>query len=161
MFFVVSVLQPCVHIKDSEGVSVSTQSQFSAIYFCFKMSDTRKKILIVDDSSLITERLVELLNKETSVASIAVAKNYDDALQLLTEKKTDIVFLDIHLPGKNGIELLKFIIPTYPEIKVVMLSNESNEYYKKLCLTNGALYFIDKSNEFELISGTIALLNNN
>jgi len=123
------------------------------------MKNTRKTILIVDDSSLVVERLIELLEKEESVASIEVAKDYEHAIQILAEKKSDVVFLDIHLPGKNGIDLLKFISPTYPNVKVVMLSNESNPYYRKLCITNGASFFIDKSKEFELIPQILTSLN--
>lgn len=122
------------------------------------MSNTRKTILIVDDSSLIVERLIELLGKEETVDSISVAADYDHAIALIAEKKPDIAFLDIHLPGKSGIDLLKFIAPAYPGVKVVMLSNESNEHYRKLCIKNGALYFIDKSKEFESIPTLLASL---
>src|SRR2546426_2085775 len=111
------------------------------------MEKTKKTILIVDDSQLIAERLVIMLKELTIVGSIAKASNYTEAVELLIVANPDVVFLDIHLPGRNGIELLKFIKNNYPLKKVIMLTNESGDYYRNLCAKAGAAYFIDKSKE--------------
>ena len=70
----------------------------------------RKVLLIVDNSSLIIERLINILSEVKTIKKILAATNYAEAVNMLGENKTDIVLLDIQLPGKNGIELLKFII---------------------------------------------------
>ena len=123
------------------------------------MKAQEQSILIVDDSSLIIVRLLAMLNGLTSVKSITTASNYREAVATLSETKVDIAILDIHLTGKNGIELLKFIVKNYPQIKVVMLSNVGNEKYRELCRKEGAMYFIDKSKEFELVPGILTGIN--
>ena len=123
------------------------------------MNTNDQTILIVDDSALIIERLLAMLKGLTSVKDITTASNYKEAVVALAELMVDIAILDIHLTGKNGIELLKFIVKNYPHIKVVMLSNADNEKYRQLCKTEGALYFIDKSKEFELVPEILVGLN--
>ena len=83
--------------------------------------------------------------------NIVTATGYKEAVDILGKKKVDIVLLDIHLPELNGIELLKYIVKEYPDIKVVMCSNLANDYYKRLCKKIGAASFIDKSKDFERI----------
>ncbi len=117
-----------------------------------------KVLLIVDDSSLIIERLINILGEVKMVQKVLVATNYTGAINVLSENKTDIVLLDIQMPGKNGIELLKFIVKNYPDIKVVMLTNLVSDYYQKLCKKTGAVHFMDKSKEFDLIPGIVAAL---
>src|SRR5260221_14290063 len=102
----------------------------------------KKTILIVDDSPLIIERLTELLQELDYVAVTLNAGNYEQAIKMLAKENIDIVFLDIQLPGKNGIAVLKFIKENYPQIKAIMLSNQATSYYRSLCKKEGALYFI-------------------
>ena len=97
------------------------------------MMIVKKKILIVDDSSLIVEKLSEILRDVDSIEVVSKAASYSEAVELLAANPTDIAFLDIKLPGKNGIELLKFIKANYPGIKVIMLTNQVSEHYRKLC----------------------------
>ncbi|HMC98712.1 MAG TPA: response regulator [Ferruginibacter sp.] len=123
------------------------------------MKTNGQAILIVDDSALIIERLLAMLHGLGSVNSIATASNYRDAVAALSKQEIDIAILDIHLTGKNGIDLLKFIVKNYPEIKVVMLSNAGNHKYRELCEKEGALYFVDKSKEFELVPDILSKLN--
>jgi DNA-binding NarL/FixJ family response regulator len=112
---------------------------------------SRATLLIVDDSLLIIERLIDSLKDHKTVKNIFTAFNYSEAVKMLGEIKTDIVLLDIQLSGKNGIDLLKFIGKEYPDIKVIMCSNLTSDYYVKLCKKLGAKQFIDKSKDFELI----------
>ena len=125
------------------------------------MSDTRnlkKTVLIVDNSFLIIDRLIGMLKEAASVEIIFTATNFNEAVDILKINKTDIVLLDIQLPGENGIELLKYIMKTYSGIKVVMLSNQVSKYYQQLCKKEGAVNFIDKSKDFDLIPEIVAAL---
>ncbi|MEP7163421.1 MAG: response regulator [Ferruginibacter sp.] len=115
-----------------------------------------KTLLIVDDSLLIIERLVDVMKDHESVKKVLIATGYNEAVEMLSKIEADIVLLDIQLAGKNGIDLLKFIVKEYPEIKVIMCSNLSTDYYIKLCKKIGARYFVDKSKDFELIPGILA-----
>lgn len=119
------------------------------------MKKPRQVILLVDDSPLITERVIDMLRILPGVKSILTASNYQEAVALLAEKTTTTVLLDIQLQGKSGLELLKFIVKNYPSVKTMMLTNLTSEYYKRLCKKMGALHFIDKSKEFDLIPGIL------
>ena len=120
------------------------------------MEPGRKTILIVDDSPIIVQHLTDMLNELGNPGFIKNAGNYADAVQLINESNPSILLLDINLPDKSGIDVLRISKEKNPEAKVIMITNQANEHYKKLCLKLGADYFIDKSKEFEKIAGIIA-----
>ncbi len=120
------------------------------------LSQTNKiKVLVVDDAVLITKRLAETLGEVEEVSEIYVAHDFDSALHYIATEKPNIILLDIHLPGKNGLELLELVRNDYKDIKVVMVTNKASQYYRDLCLHLGCHYFIDKSKEFEKIPSII------
>ena len=114
-----------------------------------------KILLIVDNSLFIVERILDILKEVKSVEKIFTATNYNEAVGILEERNTNIVLLDIQLPEKNGIALLKYIVLHFPETKVIVLSNLVSGYYQKLCKDSGSAYFIDKSKNFDLIPDLI------
>jgi DNA-binding NarL/FixJ family response regulator len=105
-------------------------------------------VLVVDDSVMFRQRVISLFN-DRNLHPVLQARNYEEALHWLLKTKVDLALLDISMPGKNGIELLKLIQRTYPATKVWMISNHADEHYKKFCLSSGADYFFDKSLDFE------------
>lgn len=123
------------------------------------MKYKKNKILIVDDSSLITERLILILKEHNNVGSINHSVSYTEALDLLTRLQFDIIFLDINLPDTSGIKLLTPLKTKSPETVVIMFTNQGSQYYKNLCKSKGADYFIDKSKDIERISEIISSLN--
>lgn len=112
-------------------------------------------LLIVDDNVNFISRMIGLLEKIVSASEIGVANNYNEAISFLEDVVPDIVLLDINMPGKNGMELLKMIRKKYKQTQVIMLTNHTEEYYKKQCLELGANKFLDKSNDFLLVPGII------
>jgi DNA-binding NarL/FixJ family response regulator len=122
------------------------------------MSDSdkaSKTLFVIDSSFFITERLVDMLKDVKGIKKIVTATNYDTALEVLKSEKTDVVLLDIQLPDKNGIDLLKHIVHHFPKTRVIVLSNLVSDYYQKLCKAEGAFYFIDKSKDFDKIPEVI------
>lgn len=119
----------------------------------------KKTVLIVDDFPLIIDRLLVLLTHLDNIESVISAGDFGQAISLLIEFKPEISILDIHLPDKSGIELLRHIKKSQPNTIVIMLTNETGEYYRKLCQSLGADYFIDKSNEFDQVPLIISTMN--
>ncbi len=117
-------------------------------------------ILIVDDNMNFVDRMISLLEDTDSIGYISVASNFDEARQLLVSENPDVVLLDINLPGKSGIELLKLIRYNNSKCKVVMITNHADNYYKQQCHELGANHFLDKSNDFCLVPGIIKQLAN-
>lgn len=112
-------------------------------------------ILLVDDSITILTRMREILSEIRCVNNIDIATNGIEALEFLVFHQPELILLDINMPHKNGIELLREVKQLYPKLKVMMVTNQSVDYYKPICMEFGAEYFIDKSTEFEMIPDII------
>jgi two-component system, chemotaxis family, chemotaxis protein CheY len=122
------------------------------------MNKERQNILIVDDSRIFTKRLSTLLKESGSEDEINTVENYEDALQSLAAYKPDLVFLDIHLHNKSGIDLLRVIRLSQWNCKVIMLTNETKKAYRQQCERLGSSGFLDKSNDFESIPELVKML---
>lgn len=86
---------------------------------------------------------VSSINTIESVGTVLQAK------ELLGKKAMDVVILDINLPDGNGLQLLEWIKKNYPAITVIMLTNNSDSFFREIAKKSGAEYFLDKSMEFE------------
>lgn len=116
-------------------------------------------ILIVDDNNKYIERLISLLNEAGNESQVFVANDYNKGVEILANEKPDIVLLDVNLPGKSGIEILRHIREEAWKCKVIMATNHACKSYRNLCLEAGADRFLDKSKDFEKIPAVIAGLN--
>jgi DNA-binding NarL/FixJ family response regulator len=112
-------------------------------------------ILIVDDNKFFIERMIGLLDEAEGIGYINVAYDYDEAYNCLARERPDLVLLDINLPGKNGIDLLREIKASGIKCSVIMLSNHDNECYRQQCMQLGAEHFLDKSNDFGMVPSLI------
>lgn len=81
------------------------------------------KVLIVDDERLARKELINLLNAYPEVVEISEATGVKEAVEFLDKNKVDILFLDIHMPGKDGFELLEEITIT-PKVIFVTAFDE-------------------------------------
>jgi DNA-binding NarL/FixJ family response regulator len=127
---------------------------FNIYLFC-PMRNEKKIVLIVDDSILILERMIPMLEEIATVQFVIHAGSYKEAIELLKGVTPDVALLDVQLPDKSGIELLRTIKSMYQEVAVYMISNHANEYYRKICKILGADHFFDKSKDFYLIPEAI------
>jgi DNA-binding NarL/FixJ family response regulator len=117
------------------------------------------KIVTVDDSPIVAERLQSMLSEVENVEFLGNARNIASALALIDQTKPDVVLLDIHLeedmPDANGIDLLISLRKKYPIMKIMMLTNLTGFHYRNRCIAFGVDYFFDKSNDFDKIPGTL------
>ena len=118
------------------------------------MKTQKLSILLVDDNIHFIRRMISILKEVDDVSYIHTAHHSEEAMSLL-DKMPDLVFLDIAMPGKNGMDLLKRIKDSGKSCEVIMLSNSAGEYYREQCRKLGALHFLDKTNEFELVPSVI------
>jgi len=116
------------------------------------------KLLIVDDSKIVCERLQQMLIPITDVEIVGQAHNAEDAIKSISELKPEVVILDIRLPGKNGIDVLKDIRVKKLPLRVIVLTNYPYPQYRKKCEELEADYFFDKVAEIEMIPKVIAEL---
>ena len=80
--------------------------------------------IIIEDSRLARIELKELLKAFPSIHIVGEAENADKALALIESQKPDLIFLDIHLPGKNGFEILQEL----ESVPYVIFTTAFNEY---------------------------------
>jgi len=109
------------------------------------------KVLLIDDSELIGSKVLDLLSKISAVELLDQAKSVKEGLRACEEAKPDIVFLDINLPDGSGIGLLKEIKKRQPHIRVIMLTNSADSFYRLKCAELKAEYFLDKTKDFDQI----------
>lgn len=108
-------------------------------------------VYIVDDSDVMRERLSEMASDIPGIEVTGQSGNPFDALNSIKSEHPDIVILDIRLPGKNGIEMLKDIKQESAAPIVIMITNYPYRQYRQGCMAAGADYFFSKIDEFEMI----------
>ncbi|HTS52906.1 MAG TPA: response regulator transcription factor [Burkholderiales bacterium] len=119
------------------------------------------RVFVVEDSALIRERLVRLLEGLSGVKVVGHAESATDAIANIVSTQPDAVVLDIKLKAGSGIEVLRAIKHRMPEVAVIMLTNYATEEYRQKCRQEGAEYFLDKTNEFENLRPIFDWLNRN
>jgi DNA-binding NarL/FixJ family response regulator len=107
------------------------------------------RILIVDDSNEIQSRLVRLVTAVKKTRVIGLAGNGADALKLINALKPDLVILDLQMPKKNGLAVIKWITDHHLPTAVLVLTNFATAHHAAMCEKLGAAYFFDKMTEIE------------
>lgn len=101
-------------------------------------------ILIVDDHAIVRQGLRQILMESDSTIFIKEADCGSDAIRQVREGEWNVVVLDISLPDRNGIDILKQIKKEYPKIPVLMLSMHEEGLYAIRALKAGASGYITK-----------------
>ena len=112
-------------------------------------------VLIADGSPHIRTRLSELIADMDNVRAVGLAEDGWAALEAVRQSKPDLLVIDFHLPGLNGLSLIQAIkqLPTAPVILVLALF--SSPMLKQRCLEVGADCVFEKSLGFEFLSEAI------
>ena len=110
-----------------------------------------KRVLIVDDSEVIRQRLVSLISDIEGVELAGEAVDVQSAIRQWQSIKPDIVILDLRMPDGGGINVLREIKKQSHETVVAVLTNYPLVAYRKRCAEFGADFFFDKATEFEKV----------
>lgn len=113
------------------------------------------KVFLVEDSALIRQRLRRLIGSVAHVDIVGEAEDADSALEGIHASRADIAVVDLHLNGSHGLALLKGLAQQEPQVVAIVLTNYATPEFKRECLSAGARYFFDKTNEFDLVRQTI------
>jgi DNA-binding NarL/FixJ family response regulator len=112
-------------------------------------------VFLVEDSPLIRERLVRMLEAIPGVKVIGHAETPAEAIDQIIVAQPNVVILDIKLKGGSGIKVLQAVKLHMPAIIVVMLTNYSTPQFRSQCVQAGADYFLDKTHEFQNIAAIL------
>jgi len=102
------------------------------------------KVLLVDDHTLVRRGLAQLLSTVVKGAEVTEAADADEAAELLKHAQHDVALVDIRMPGRDGLELLREIRTSWPDLPVIMLSSYDNGEYVKTALAEGAAGYLLK-----------------
>ena len=101
-------------------------------------------IMIADDHAVVRRGLREILADAIPGADFSEVGNGDEVLSQLGKSQVAMLVLDISMPGRSGIDVLRDVKHTYPRMPVIILSCQPEEQYAVRCLRAGAAAYISK-----------------
>ena len=101
-------------------------------------------ILIADDHTVVRQGLKQILSRDKQMSVVAEAANGNEVLRALERAKVDVLILDITMPGRNGLDVLKEVKRNYPALPVLVLSMHPEDQFAIRMLRAGASGYITK-----------------
>ncbi|PXF60135.1 MAG: response regulator [Deltaproteobacteria bacterium] len=119
--------------------------------------ETPSKVLLVDDE----REFIETLSERLIMREMGSAVTYDgeSALELISKDEPEVMILDLKMPGIDGIETLRRVKQTSPEIEVIILTGHGSEEDRKVCMELGAFAYLHKPVDIDLLSDTLKKAN--
>ena len=102
------------------------------------------KVLIADDHAMVRAGLRRWLEPDRAIETIGEAATGNETLQQLREGSWDLVVLDINMPDRSGIDILRHIRAGYPDTRVLVISAFSEKQYAIYALRAGATGYLAK-----------------
>jgi len=117
--------------------------------------DLPQKVLLVDDE----REFVQTLSERLLIRNIGSTIAYDgeSAIEMIQNEEPEVMVLDLKMPGIDGIEVLKKVKETKPEIEVIILTGHGSEADKEVCMNLGAFAYLQKPVNIQLLSDTMKL----
>ncbi|MBN1157083.1 response regulator [Candidatus Woesearchaeota archaeon] len=116
------------------------------------------KIMIVEDSNLMKSVIANFIKKKNNDFEIITADGGEQAVEMYKKENPDLVFMDIRMPGMDGITAMEKILGSYPKAKVVMCTALKETEQEERARKAGAVGYITKPFSSEDI---IKALNDN
>jgi DNA-binding NarL/FixJ family response regulator len=114
------------------------------------------RVLLADDSSLILERLQEMISIHNQVDIVGTYKNGTDTLSALRILKPDLAIVDIVMPGLNGLEVLREIRRENETLRFIIFTFHSSDYYRQMAIQLKVDHFFNKVDDFEKLTLVVA-----
>ena len=109
------------------------------------------KIMIVEDNATFRQSLKELLFTRFPSMEFEEAADGEEALKRIHGIAPDIIFMDIKLPGENGLRIAKKVKAKYPEIIIIILTYYDLPEHREAAFQYGANYFLSKGTSTQVI----------
>jgi two-component system, NarL family, invasion response regulator UvrY len=110
---------------------------------------------VVDDHAIVRRGLAQILDEEPDMKVTGEARNAHEALVLIRSRPCDCLILDVSLPGRGGLEILKEVKQARPKLPVLILSMHPEDQYAVRALKAGAAGYLNKdSAPQELVTAT-------
>jgi CheY-like chemotaxis protein len=119
---------------------------------------SERRILLIEDSAVLTRRLIDLLSEPGRVEVAAQAATQAEALLRLQEAAFDVLVVDIELAEGNGVAVIRHARQLYPpeaQPLIVVLTNYASDFVRDHCFAAGADYFLDKMRDIALLKAVV------
>jgi DNA-binding NarL/FixJ family response regulator len=113
------------------------------------------RILIADDHAIVRDGLRRILQSAAGIEVAGEAVSGDEVMTKTREGGFDLLLLDMSMPGKSGIELIKWVKSTRPELTVLVLSMHQEEQYAVRAIRAGASGYVTKESASALLVAAI------
>jgi DNA-binding NarL/FixJ family response regulator len=107
------------------------------------------RILVVDDHSVVRQGIITLLEDEHDLVIAGEASDGDEVWEMVEQVKPDVILLDLTMPRMPGLEVIKQIIPVFPNVKILVFSMHNNTDYILSSALNGASGYLEKDTSRE------------
>lgn len=114
------------------------------------------RVFIVDDHAILRRGIRDILTDAEGIEVVGEAQEYSELRSKMRTVPIDILLLDVNLPGKNGIDILKALREENPRLKVLMLSMYPEDQYAVRALKAGAYGYLNKASAPEQLLDAIA-----
>jgi two-component system, OmpR family, response regulator len=121
-------------------------------------SASERRVLLIEDSAVLTRRLVDLLSEPGRVEVAAQAATQSEAVMRLQEGVFDVLVVDIELAEGNGVAVIRHARQLYPpdaQPLIVVLTNYASDFVRDHCFAAGADYFLDKMRDIALLKAVV------
>lgn len=113
------------------------------------------RVLIADDHAIIRDGLKLILGETDDLLVAGEARNGNEVLAKVRDENWDVVLLDISMPGKNGLELIKLIKSEKPKLPILVLTMHQEGQYALRALRAGASGYVTKEGDAEQLIAII------
>lgn len=103
------------------------------------------RVLIADDHPMVRKGLSQMVAESEDLESAGEAENYASVSRALRQTPVDVLLLDVEMPGKNGLDILKALKCSHPKLQVLMFSMYPEEQYAVRALKAGAAGYLTKN----------------
>ncbi|MDX2218641.1 MAG: response regulator transcription factor [Burkholderiales bacterium] len=116
------------------------------------------KVMLADDHAVVRRGLRQIIADSGDIEVIGEASDYGELTALMRKAECDVLVLDISMPGKNGIEVLKIVHERLPKLPVLILSMYPEDQYAMRALKAGASGYVTKDSAPEKLVDAIRVL---
>lgn len=113
------------------------------------------EVLLADDHTIIRQGLRQILSDIEDISVEGEAANGNEVLLQVRERNWGVVVLDISMPGRNGLELIKILKEEKPELQILILSMHHEEQYAVRALHAGASGYLTKESDSDIVISAI------
>jgi two-component system, NarL family, invasion response regulator UvrY len=118
------------------------------------------QLLIVDDHAILREGMRKIIQCEKDIEVAGSVSSASEAIHLLSSTPVDVVILDISMPGRSGLDVIKDIKMIQPDAAILMLSMYSEERFAVRALKTGASGYLTKDMATEELITAIRVIHN-